>query len=57
MSDEDGPAVARAFYETLLAKEIIDADDVAYALDEAVSILKGRNVSPARWASFIHVGA
>jgi CHAT domain-containing protein len=55
--DEDGPAVARVFYETLLAKEVIDADAVAYALDEAVSTLKKQDVSPARWASFIHVGA
>jgi hypothetical protein len=45
------------FYETLFAKEIIDADAVAYALDEAVSILREQGVSPARWASFIHVGA
>jgi CHAT domain-containing protein len=55
--DEDGPAVAREFYETLLAKEVIDADAVAYALDEAVFTLKGQGVSPTRWASFIHVGA
>jgi hypothetical protein len=55
--DEDGPDVARAFYETLLAEPVIDADAVAYALDEAVSQLKRQNVSIARWASFSHVGA
>jgi CHAT domain-containing protein len=57
ISDEDGPAVAGAFYEALLAEEVIDADTVAYALDEAVSKLRGEDVSPLRWASFIHVGA
>jgi CHAT domain-containing protein len=58
ISDSDGPAVARAFYETLFAEEVIDADAVAYALDEAVSKLRGEDLSaPLRWASFIHVGA
>jgi hypothetical protein len=45
------------FYKTLFAQQIIDTDAVAYALDEAVSTLKAQDVSPARWASFIHVGA
>jgi hypothetical protein len=53
----DGPAVARAFYEALLAEPVIDANAVAYALDEAVSKLREQDVSLARWASFIHVGA
>jgi hypothetical protein len=52
----DGPTIARAFYEALLAEQVIDADAVAYALDEAVSQLKRQDVSIARWASFIHVG-
>jgi hypothetical protein len=55
--DVDGPTVARAFYEALLAEPVIDADAVAYALDEAVSKLRDQDVSLARWASFIHVGA
>jgi hypothetical protein len=55
IEDEDGPAVARAFYATLLANEVIDADVVAYALGEAVSKLRRQGVSPTRWASFIHV--
>jgi hypothetical protein len=55
--DVDGPTVARAFYEALLAEPVIDANAVAYALDEAVSKLRERDVSLARWASFIHVGA
>jgi CHAT domain-containing protein len=57
IEDEDGPAVAREFYAALLAKEVIDADAVAYALDEAVSKLRRQDVSPTRWAPFIHVGA
>jgi hypothetical protein len=57
IDDEDGPVVAREFYAALLAKEVIDADAVAYAIDEAVSELRRRDVSLARWASFIHVGA
>jgi CHAT domain-containing protein len=57
ISDDDGPAVARAFYEVLLAEEDIDADAVAYALDAAVSKLRSEGASPSRWASFIHVGA
>jgi CHAT domain-containing protein len=57
ISDADGPAVARTFYEALLAEDIIDADAVAYALDEAVSKLRNEGVSPLHWAAFIHVGA
>jgi CHAT domain-containing protein len=57
ISDEDGPAVARAFYEALLAEDIMDADAVAYALDAAVSKLRSKGALPSRWASFIHVGA
>jgi hypothetical protein len=53
----DGPTVAREFYEALLAEPVIDADAVAYALDEAVSKLREQDVALARWASFIHVGA
>jgi hypothetical protein len=55
--DDDGPAVARVFYEVLLAEEVIDADAVAYALDAAVSKLRSDGVSPSRWASYIHLGA
>jgi CHAT domain-containing protein len=55
--DDDGPAVARIFYKALLAEKMIDADAIAYALDAAVSKLRQDGVSPARWASFIHVGA
>jgi hypothetical protein len=53
----DGPKVAKLFYEKLLAKEEIDADSVAYALDSAVGKLRASGVSPDRWAPFIHMGA
>jgi hypothetical protein len=57
MSDEDGPHVARAFYERLFVSPTIDIDLVPYTLDEAVAVLRARGVPPARWATFIHIGA
>jgi hypothetical protein len=54
--DDDGPRVAKWFYEKLLSSEVIDADSVAYALDCAVGKLRNSNVSPDRWAPFIHMG-
>jgi hypothetical protein len=55
--DDDGPNVAKWFYEELLSKEVVDADSVAYALDTAVGKLRESGVSPDRWAPFIHMGA
>jgi CHAT domain-containing protein len=57
ISDLDGPKVAKRFYEELLSKDTIDSDTVAYALDSAVRELRDSNVSPERWAPFIHMGA
>jgi hypothetical protein len=57
MNDEDGPHVARRFYEQLLEGGTVDADSVAYALDDAVRALRMRGVPPERWATFIHMGA
>jgi hypothetical protein len=57
ISDTDGPKVAQWFYEELFAKEVVDADSVAYALDSAVGKLRDSGVSPDRWAPFIHMGA
>jgi CHAT domain-containing protein len=57
IADDDGPQVAKWFYEELLAKEVIDADNVAYALDMAVGKLRASGVPPSRWAPFIHMGA
>jgi CHAT domain-containing protein len=55
--DVDGPKVAKWFYEELLARQVVDVDSVAYALDSAVGHLRASGVSPERWAPFIHVGA
>jgi hypothetical protein len=41
ISDADGPTVAKWFYEELFAKEVVDADSVAYALDSAAGKLRG----------------
>jgi hypothetical protein len=57
MNDADGPQVAKTFYETLFAEEIIDADVIAYALDTAVQELRKQGAPAYRWATFIHVGA
>jgi hypothetical protein len=57
MNDDDGPDLAKWFYEELMSSEKIDADAVAYALDEAVRKLRGKEPSPSRWAQFIHMSA
>jgi hypothetical protein len=57
ISDTDGPKVAKWFYEELFAREVIDADSVAYALDVAVGKLRKEGVTLDRWAPFIHMGA
>jgi hypothetical protein len=57
MCDEDGPFVAKHFYEKLFEAQTIDADSVAYALDHAVTALRAKGVPPERWATFIHMGA
>jgi hypothetical protein len=57
MGDEDGPDVARLFYEKLFEAGTIDVDAVPRALDYAVTSLRRRGVSPERWATFIHMGA
>jgi hypothetical protein len=57
MRDEDGPVVARRFYERLFESETIDTDAVAYALDEAVAALRASGAPADRWATFVHMGA
>jgi hypothetical protein len=57
MSDEDGPYVAKCFYDKLFEKEQITVDDVPFALDHAVQELRRSGAPPERWATFIHVGA
>jgi hypothetical protein len=56
MHDEDGPLVAQCFYKSLLERDLLDLDDVAYALDEAVQALRMTGVSAQRWALFMHMG-
>jgi hypothetical protein len=56
--DEDGPIVAKAFYDELLRESILETDAVAYAVDAAVTALRETpGVSPQRWAPFVHIGA
>jgi hypothetical protein len=56
MHDEDGPRVARTFYESLFRSETFDLDDVPYALDEAVQVLRKAGVPAQRWSLFMHTG-
>jgi CHAT domain-containing protein len=56
ISDSNGPKVAKWFYEELFAREVVDGDSVAYALDSAVGKLRASGVSPEQWAPFIHMG-
>jgi hypothetical protein len=57
MADVDGPTVASAVYETLFKEETFDLNDVPYALDDAVQILREQRVEAQRWAVFVHMGA
>jgi hypothetical protein len=56
MSDEDGPKVARRVYEQLFEKGRLDLDDVPYALDNAVRMLREAGVPAERWALYVHMG-
>jgi hypothetical protein len=56
MHDEDGPRVARAFYEALFQSDVLDLNDVPYALDEAIQALRKAGVPAQRWALFMHMG-
>jgi hypothetical protein len=57
MHDEDGPRVAKIFYEELLKKAVVDAAAIPYALDHAVMELRGSGAPLERWSTFIHMGA
>jgi hypothetical protein len=56
MHDEDGPTVARSVYNHLLERDDLDLDDIAYALDEAVQLLRKSGLPASRWALFMHMG-
>jgi hypothetical protein len=57
INDQDGPNVAKWFYEELFSYTTIDVDSVAYAIDTAVLKLRKSGVPPEQWAPFIHLGA
>ena len=57
MGDTDGPKIAESVYNELLSKDILELDDIPYALDLAVERLRATGAPPARWATFIHIGA
>jgi hypothetical protein len=56
MGDEDGPFIARHFYQELFAHQFVGVDSVPYALDYAVAKLRKSGVPPERWATFVHMG-
>ena len=56
MYDCDGPMMAQWFYEALLQKEVIDLDDIPYALDVAVQKLRKTDAQANRWATYMHMG-
>jgi hypothetical protein len=57
MHDQDGPRIAKWFYEALLENETIDLDDIPYALDDAVQKLRQAGAPVGRWATYMHLGA
>jgi hypothetical protein len=57
MHDQDGPLLARFFYEELIQSQRIEIADVPYALDKSVQKLRALGLPPHRWAQFIHLGA
>ncbi|EIN09309.1 hypothetical protein PUNSTDRAFT_67520, partial [Punctularia strigosozonata HHB-11173 SS5] len=58
MQDVDGPMIAQSVYRDIFAgdSELLDPDDVAYALDAAVQNLRRAHPDPSRWAPYIHLG-
>ncbi|KAF9458486.1 CHAT domain-containing protein, partial [Collybia nuda] len=56
MNDQDGPIVATKVYSQLFKNEVLDTDEVPYALDDAMRELRERGLRPSRWALFIHMG-
>ncbi|KAG8877655.1 hypothetical protein FRB97_003209 [Tulasnella sp. 331] len=58
MDDEDGPKVAKIFYEYMFRNgpEGVDCRDAAKALSRAVKRLRVRRVPLERWINFVHLG-
>jgi hypothetical protein len=57
MADADGPTVASTVYQKLLDEEMFDLNNVPYALNDAVRLLREEKVDAERWAVFVHMGA
>jgi hypothetical protein len=57
MTDVDGPSVASSVYGAFFKEGTFDLNDVPYALDDAVQILRDQRVEARRWAVFVHMGA
>ena len=59
MEDEDGPKIAKHFYEEML-KGDIDASErhkrAAHALRRVTRKMKRMGWSMARWANYVHIG-
>ena len=59
MDDQDGPVIAKHFYQELFNESkdsILHPGQAANALHKTVKQLRAQGVSPARWATFIHFG-
>jgi hypothetical protein len=58
MEDVDGPMIAASVYKRLFdgCSDLLQPDDIAYALDEAVQELRKSHPEPSRWATYVHLG-
>jgi CHAT domain-containing protein len=57
MVDDVGPIVAKRIYRRMFKKDVLDLDELPYALDSAVRWLRDKSGRPAyEWATFIHYG-
>jgi CHAT domain-containing protein len=60
MGDLEGPVIAESIYSTLFnpnkESDVLDPNDVPYALDDAVQRLRSSGHDPNVWATYIHIG-
>ncbi|KAH9474300.1 hypothetical protein JR316_0012758 [Psilocybe cubensis] len=58
MADEDGPTIAKEFYNYMFRNETeINFRDSAAALYSAIRVMRKNKASPERWVMFVHTGA
>ncbi|KAI0059187.1 TPR-like protein [Artomyces pyxidatus] len=59
MEDEDGPDIARDFYERMLGNKGLDTPlkGAAKAIRVSAKKLRGKKAAVDRWANFVHIGA